>query len=129
LDTRHLQAEYERERKDQESDIGDNVCDRGCDIQAIAIDAIACCDCSVPSSFNGIACKDQSEDDGNTVSANDGRNYMKGPYVDWLLIHNAVVENDEGDFGECEGWDVDNSGGEDDLASGILVGLVRLLIS
>lgn len=54
---------------------------------------------------------------------------MKGPYVDWLLIHNAVVENDEGDFGECEGWDVDNSGGEDDLASGILVGLVRLLIS
>lgn len=118
LNARHLQAEYEREGKHQEGNIGDNVGDRSCDIQAIAIDAITRCDGSVPSSFNGIACKDQSEDDGNTVAANDSRNYMEGPYVDCLFVHNAVVENNEGNFGECEGWDVNHGGGEDDLSIG-----------
>jgi hypothetical protein len=49
---------------------------------------------------------------------------MERPHVERLFIHDAVVKNDQGDLGECESWDVDNSGGENDLASGVLVGLL-----
>lgn len=40
---------------------------------------------------------------------------MERPNVNGLSVHDAVVEDNKSDFGECEGWDVNHGGSEDNL--------------
>lgn len=54
---------------------------------------------------------------------------MESPYVKGLTLHDAVVENDEGHFGECKGWHIDDCCDKDDLSKALdgLVG-INLLV-
>lgn len=114
LNPRHIQTRQNRQWHNQQRHIGNRIRDRRRNIQALLVNAGAI-DAHVPRPRNRFACEDQRKCNGHAISYHDCRNYVQAVSEDLSLGDDAMVEDDEGGFGEGQGGDVDDTGDEDGL--------------
>lgn len=114
LDGRHVQRYHDRKRHNKKRHISNGVRHRCRCVEPILVDA-GSLKGGVPGLLDGPAGENKGEGDGHAVSYHNSGDDIQGPAVDLLHADDAVVEDDEGGFGEPECGNVDDAGSEDSL--------------
>lgn len=99
-----LQTREDGDREDEEGEVGGDVDDGGCDVDACFVDALAA-DGDVPVGGDGLAGEDEGEHDAQGVGNDDEHDDVDGD-LEPLKGGESTVEEKEGEFGEALGWSV-----------------------